>query len=328
MLKVNRKILWLIGAVLLFATLIIPAIQIVPVPVRAQVSVMYSANSTDERPIGLPSGTWFLATDTSNIYCFNGATWDYKYNLSGQSTVAWGGITGALSAQTDLINAFNAKENTANKGTDSGYAGLVNSKVPTVNLGGSGASSSNYLRGDQTWATPSGGTPTQYNQSITQQGAGFSSETYLTGSNITIPFGSLKIGSRYHLIFNATKTTAGTARPYLYLRFGTAGSTSDAALCTFLFTAQTGVTDNGTFEIWSTFRAVGSGTSAVVQGVAQRRHGASITGFGTAVSEAVAVTSGGFDSTVANSMIGVSVNGGTSASWTVQLVQAELENLQ
>jgi hypothetical protein len=39
------------------------------------------------------------------------------------------------------------------------------------------------------------------------------------------------------------------------------------------------------------------------------------------------VTGGGFDSTVANSKIGLSINGGTSASWTVTLFQAELTNL-
>lgn len=43
--------------------------------------------------------------------------------LSGSS--AWGGITGTLSNQTDLQNALNAKEATANKNAASGYAGLT-----------------------------------------------------------------------------------------------------------------------------------------------------------------------------------------------------------
>ena len=44
------------------------------------------------------------------------------------------------------------------------------------------------------------------------------------------------------------------------------------------------------------------------------------------VGQAVQNTSGGFDSTVADLGIGASVNGGTSAAWTVQLVDAELLN--
>jgi len=49
-------------------------------------------------------------------------------------------------------------EATANKGTANGYAGLgSNSKVPTAQLGGSGADNTKYLRGDQTWQIPEGG---------------------------------------------------------------------------------------------------------------------------------------------------------------------------
>jgi hypothetical protein len=66
---------------------------------------------------------------------------------------------------------------------------------------------------------------------------------------------------------------------------------------------------------------------AVLQGTAQVRHRLSITGLQNLVSTTLQVTSGGFDSTVANSIIGASVNGGASAAWTVQLVQAELTNL-
>jgi hypothetical protein len=48
-------------------------------------------------------------------------------------------------------------EATANKGAASGYAGLdAGSKVPTAQLGGVGADSTKFLRGDQSWAVPPG----------------------------------------------------------------------------------------------------------------------------------------------------------------------------
>lgn len=176
--------------------------------------------------------------------------------------------------------------------------------------------------------TSAAGTPTQYNQSVATPAAGFAADTYLVGSSIAIPANSLKIGTRYHLIFNVSKTAAGTATPILNIRFGTLGTTGDAAKCTLTWTAQTAATDTGIFEVWATFRTVGSGTAAVLQCAGQRTHGASITGLGTLVGETKTATSAGFDSTVASSIIGTSVNGGTSAAWTITNVNATLENLQ
>lgn len=178
-----------------------------------------------------------------------------------------------------------------------------------------------------TWASAAPSVRTVYNQSVAAQGAGFASDTYLTGSSVAIPATGLRVGTRYHLVFQVSKTAAGTATPILTIRFGTAGAIGDTSRCAMTWTAQTAATDTGIFEVWATFRTIGSGTSAVIQCVGQRTHGASVTGFGNLVSQVVATTGGGFDSTVANSIIGTSVNGGTSAAWTVTLVQAELENL-
>ena len=49
------------------------------------------------------------------------------------------------------------------------------------------------------------------------------------------------------------------------------------------------------------------------------------TGLSNAVKN-VQTTSAGFDSTTANTYLGLSVNGGASAAWTVQIVEARLEN--
>ena len=166
-----------------------------------------------------------------------------------------------------------------------------------------------------------------YNASVAAQGAGFATDTYLTGSSIAIPASSLQAKTLYRCVFNVTKTAAGVATPIINIRFGTNGTTADTSRGTLTFSAQTAVADEGVFEVWATFRTVGSGTSAVLQTAGRITHGLSITGLDTLVSETEIATSAGFDSTVASSIIGLSVNGGTSAAWTVSLVQAELVNL-
>lgn len=161
------------------------------------------------------------------------------------------------------------------------------------------------------------------NASTAQQGAGFASDTYLTGSSIAIPSGYPIVGSTYKLRFGVTKTAAGTAAPVLTVRIGTAGTTADAAILTFTFGAGTGVADTGFIEVEAAFRTVGSGTSAVLAGLCRLTSNLTTTGLSNAV-KALQVVSSGFNSTTANAIIGASWNGGTSASHTVQLVRSEL----
>jgi hypothetical protein len=93
------------------------------------------------------------------------------------------------------------------------------------------------------------------------------------------------------------------------------------------FAAQTAVADNGFLEVFCTFRTVGSGTTAVLQGVGILDHTLAATGLSTANVSVAKATSAGFDSTVSNLRIGFSFNGGTSFAGTTNLVQAELWNL-
>lgn len=232
-------------------------------------------------------------------------------------TVAQGG-TGLTAAASDAVLVGDSTSAYTARTLPSSCAGTTAKLLydSTTNLFSCGT--------DQTGAA---GTAEQFNQSVAAQALA-ATDTYLTGSSIAIPANSLKVGTRYHLIFNVSKTAAGVVAPIINVRFGTNGSTADTARLTFTFLAQTAAIDVGTFEIFVTFRTVGSGTSAVMQGVGRVQHSLSTTGLQNLPSKVLTVTSAGFDSTVASSIIGVSVTPGTSAAWTVQQVQAELQNLQ
>ena len=183
---------------------------------------------------------------------------------------------------------------------------------------------SGYLKSTGTAAAPTFDQPELYNSSTAAQGAGFAADTYLTGSSINVT-GRLKAGTQYRCVFDVSKTAAGVATPIIIVRFGTAGTTADAARATLTFPAQTAVVDNGRFEVRVNVRSVGA--TGVIQAIGTLLHGLAATGFSTSNAPTILNTSAAFDTTVANSLIGLSVNGGASAAWTVQLVQAELVNL-
>ena len=163
------------------------------------------------------------------------------------------------------------------------------------------------------------------NSSVANQ-TGFAADTYLIGSNVLVPTGKLQVRSMYRCLWNTAKTAAGLATPIIQVRVGTAGSTADTSRLTFTFAAGTAAADEGQWELAVTFRTVGSGTSTVIAGICTLTSNLSTTGLSPNVKSRNAV-SAGFDSTVANLQIGVSVNGGASAAWTTNVVQADLLNL-
>lgn len=167
--------------------------------------------------------------------------------------------------------------------------------------------------------------PVLHAQSLATQGPGFAIDTYLAGANIALPAGRLRAGTRYLLCFDAAKTAAGVAPPVLTLRCGVTGTVADAALGAMTFPLQTAAADDGRFTLDVTFRAAGA--TAVVQAVATLTHTLPSTGLANVPGPVRRLTSGPFDAGAANAQIGVSLNAGAAAAWTVSLVQARLENL-
>lgn len=164
------------------------------------------------------------------------------------------------------------------------------------------------------------------NFSTADVSAGYASDTYLAGSSIAQPAGGWVAGGRYSCVFDMVKTAAGTAQFTVTLRIGTGGTTSDASICSFAFAAGTAAADTGTFEVYAHFRSVGGGAAAVVAGVCYCSHALAATGListGASGAGQIQTTSSGFDSTIPNTIIGLSVNGGASFSGTNKVVEAE-----
>lgn len=164
------------------------------------------------------------------------------------------------------------------------------------------------------------------NISTADQGPGFAADTYLANSSVSVPQGRVKVGSVYRCRFYASKTAAGTAAFVLTLRVGTTASLTDAARLTLTNNIpQTANIDDGVFEVTGAFRTAGA--SATIFGVADVGHRLNATGFATVANPVIAGLGTAFDVTGAGLFIGLSVNGGTAAAWTVRLVEAQLTNL-
>lgn len=170
----------------------------------------------------------------------------------------------------------------------------------------------------------------QHNAAVTTQTTG-AVDVYITNSDVAIPAGRLQAKSKYRLDLSLTKAGAGTGTPTFNVRVGTAGALADTSRCLFTWpAANTAVADEMKVEIMCTFRTVGGGTSAVIEGNLIGQHELTTTGFGgTGLTNTIILntTGGGFDSTVANLKIGVSVNPGTAGAWSIRQANAMLENL-
>jgi hypothetical protein len=167
----------------------------------------------------------------------------------------------------------------------------------------------------------------QTNCSVANQTPTGATDTYLVGSDVSIPANRLQAKSRYRMVMNMSKTAAGVASLVLAVRIGTAGSTADTARATLTFAVQTAAIDEGRIDLDVIFRTVGSGTSAVIRADGLLDHRQAITGWTTVNSSCQGATSSGFDSTVASLRIGCSAIMGSATVATITSVAAELFNL-
>jgi hypothetical protein len=161
---------------------------------------------------------------------------------------------------------------------------------------------------------------------VTQNG--FAADTYVTNSDILIPSVGLQTKTNFRLRISASKTAAGVAAPVYNIRIGSLRTTADASRCGLAGPAQTAIADIGTLNVLATVRNIGA--AGIIQATAWWDHTGTAasstggTGFANDNSGHVQGAGGAFDNTAqAGLYIGLSVNGGASAAWTVTQCVAE-----
>lgn len=154
--------------------------------------------------------------------------------------------------------------------------------------------------------------------------AAAAADTYLTNSDLLIPSWGLQARSQFRWVISASKTGAGAAAPAYNIRIGGLRTVVDVARLTLNGPLQTAVADIGVLEILATVRNIGA--ASVIQASAAWRHNAAAAGFANNDAGAVEGASAGFDSSgLAGQYIGLSINPGAAAAWTITQVQARAD---
>lgn len=163
------------------------------------------------------------------------------------------------------------------------------------------------------------------NYSTVAQTPAAATRTYITGSALRIPVIKLQVGTCLRWTFSLTKTAAGTAASTYTIAVGTAASTADTDRVSFTKPAGSADADEGTVTINAVVRSIGA--TGVMVGQFTLVHNLASTGHATIPCVCVNTVSAGFDMTVDNLFVGLTVTSGASDALTIQMVQAEAWNI-
>lgn len=161
------------------------------------------------------------------------------------------------------------------------------------------------------------GMPLSRSYSTASQGPGFAVDTYVTSSGILVPSCGIQAGSVFRWYITLSKTAAGTAATVLTFRLGAAQTTADTSLLALTATvAQSAAVDEGVLIVSLGCRTTGA--TGVVAGGFGFASAAGLGGGKDGVSGAVDI------SAAAGKYLGLSINGGAAAAWTITSVTAEM----
>ena len=268
-------------------------------------------------PLTNPSG--YIDSSALTPYLTSALAATTYYPLTNPS----GYITGITSGDVTTALGYTPVTNARNINTTAPLAGGGDLTADrTLSITQATTSTDGYLSSTD-WNTFNNKSKQHFDNSTGTQSIPANTVTYITDSHISTA--SIKAGTVITWNISVTKTAAGTAAPVFTVKFGTAISTADTTILTFTGNAQTAAADDGIFTIQCVFRTVGSGTSAVLVGHYSLVHRLDATGLSNGGGSAFA-TSAGFNSTTASAFLGVTVNSGASAVWTVNQVFVKMEN--
>ena len=165
-----------------------------------------------------------------------------------------------------------------------------------------------------------------YNVSVADQTINAATTAYLTNSNIAVPVGKLRIGTRFKYTISLSKTGAGTAANSFFFKVGTAGTTADTSVLTFTTGTGTAVIDQGVIFITVVCRGPLT-ASGIFQGVFSMFHELAATGLQNKAARIHLLTSAAFNVTTANLICGLACTTAASTVLTFQLVEVEAKNL-
>jgi hypothetical protein len=320
------------AALVPYLTSALAATTYFPIPTGTTLEYLRGNGTTATFPT-IPSVTPSALTkvDDTNVTLTLGGTPASALLQAVSLTLGW---TGTLAdARIASAATWNAKQNALTIGdlTDVGTDGITVTGGTGaiigsgVNIAQTAATSlANGYLSSTNWSTFNDKSRLQYNNSTGTQSITANTVTYLTGSNVTSA--NIKAGTVVTWNISVTKTAAGAQAPIFTIRLGTASTTADATILTITGGSQSAAIDTGIFTIQCTFRTVGSGTSAVLVGNLSLINNLATTGLSNATKNVFA-TSAGFNSTTASAFLGVTVNSGTTAAWTVNQVNVKIENI-